>query len=93
MVEMRVGVGVKESTKKKLAWITWAGHVDKMGDEKNGKEIRCPENAGEMEARKNTEIAMGDCIESDLERVGEEWKTMTDRMSRRLLTENVLREK
>ncbi len=31
-----------------------------------------------MEKRK-TEIAMGDCIKSDLERVGEEWGKMIDR--------------
>ena len=37
------------------------------------KESRCPERGWEMEARK-TEIAMGDCNKSDLERVGEEWK-------------------
>ena len=45
-----------------------------------------------MEARK-TEIAMGDCIESDLERVGEECKTMTDRKNWRLPTHNAIREK
>ena len=67
-------VGVKESSKKKLVRST----VTKMEDEKNGKESRCPEIGEEMEARR-TEIAMGDCIESDLERVGEEWKTMIDR--------------
>ena len=50
------------------------------------------ESGGDMEARK-TEIAMGDCIESDLERVGEEWKTMIDRKNWRLPTHNVIREK
>ena len=33
MNEMRVEVGVKESSKKKLVRSTWAGHVAKMGDE------------------------------------------------------------
>ena len=35
----------------------------------------------------------GDCIKSDLERVGEECKTGIDRWNWRLLTENVEREK
>ena len=30
---MRVEVGVKESSKKKLVRSTWAGRVDKMTDE------------------------------------------------------------
>ena len=29
-----MAVGMKESSKKKLARSTWAGHVEKMGDEK-----------------------------------------------------------
>ncbi len=69
---MRVQVGVKESSKKKLARSTWAGHVEKMGDEKQA-ESGCPESEGEMEERK-TEIAMGDSIKSALEIMGEEWK-------------------
>ena len=38
-------------------------------------ESRCPESGWEMEVNK-TEIAMGDCIKSDIERVGEEWKKL-----------------
>ena len=34
MDEMRVEVGVKESSKKKFVRSTWGGHVEKMGDEK-----------------------------------------------------------
>ena len=34
---MRVEVGVKESTKNKLVRNTWAGHVEKLGDEKLAK--------------------------------------------------------
>ena len=34
---MRVQVGVKVSSKKKLARSTWAGHVEKMGDEKQAE--------------------------------------------------------
>ena len=55
---MRVEIGVKESFKKKLVRSTWAGHVEKIGDENlAGKDSRCPESGGETEARK-TEIAM-----------------------------------
>ena len=68
-----------------------SGKNNHSGRCKTGKESRCPENGGEMEARK-TEIAMGDCIKSDLERVGEEQK-MIDRRNWILLTENVVREK
>ena len=34
--ELKVAVGVKESFKKKLvrSRLTWAGHVERMGDEK-----------------------------------------------------------
>ena len=45
-----------------------------------------------MEARKS-EIAMGDCVKSDLERVGEEWKKYIGRRNWRLLKENVVRQK
>ena len=45
----------------------------KNGTLKSGKESRCPENGGQQEARK-TKIAIGDCIKSNIERVGEEWK-------------------
>ena len=38
---------------------------------------------------KETEIAMGDCIKNDLERVGEEWKN--DKRNWILLTVNVVR--
>ena len=42
---------------------TWVGRVERMRDEKWRR------GRGTMEARK-TEIAMCDCIDSDLERVG-----------------------
>ena len=37
MDEMRVEVGVNESSKKKLVRSTWAGHVPNNGDEKLAK--------------------------------------------------------
>ena len=46
MDEMRVWDGVKESSKQKLVSSTWAGQVEKMGDEKMG-EGRCPESGRE----------------------------------------------
>ena len=36
---MKLEVGVKESSKKKLVRSTWAGHVEKMGDEKLAKRV------------------------------------------------------
>ena len=58
---------MKERSKQKLARITWAGHVEKMGDEKQAKRADTQEVDGKMEARK-PEIAMGGCIKSDLEK-------------------------
>ena len=55
-----------------------SGPCGKMGDEKLAKRVpgRYPESRGEMGARKKTEIVLGDCIKSDLERVGEEWNKL-----------------
>ena len=83
---------MKERSKKKLARSTWAVHVEQIGDKKSPEMSICPENRGEMEAMK-TEIAMWDCINSNLERVGAEWKIMIDRRNRKPLTENIVREK
>ena len=58
---------------------------------KTGKVTRCPENGGEMKTRK-TEIAMGNCIKSDIERVGEK-VGKNYRSNWRRLTENIVREK
>ena len=44
--------------------------MSKMADEKLAKG-RCPESGEKMEVRK-IKTTMGDCIKSDLERVGEE---------------------
>ena len=79
-------VGVEKRSKKKLVRSTWTGHVEKMAEKKLAKE-QMPRkwrgNGGEED--KNCD---GDCIEGDLERVGEECKN--DR--RNLLTEKVVRE-
>ena len=64
---------MKESSKKKLVSSSWVGHVKKNCRLKTGKKSRSPESGREMMARK-TDIAMGDCIINDLERVGEEYK-------------------
>ena len=37
MGEMRLEIGVKESCKKKFVRSTWAGHLERMGDEKLAK--------------------------------------------------------
>ena len=68
---MRVWEGVKESCKKKLGRSTWAGHVGENGRSKTGKESRCPESGGKVKVKK-AEIAMGDYVKIDLERVEEE---------------------
>ena len=68
-------VGLKESSKKKLVRSTWAGHVERLLDDKLA-EGRCSESEEEMETRKS-EIAMEYCIKSDIERVGEEWKKLS----------------
>ena len=56
--ELRVGVGVKESFYKKLSRsvLTWAGHVERMGDEKLAQKVE-----KEKETRK-AKIAMQHCI-------------------------------
>ena len=64
-------VCMEESSKKKSVRSTWNGHVKRNGRRQIAKESRCPESGGETEAS-NIEIAMGDCIKSDLEIVGEE---------------------
>ena len=60
---MKVEVKVKGSSRKKLMHMSWS--CEKMGDEKR-TESTYPESRGEMEAGKKTEIAMGNCITSDL---------------------------
>ena len=60
-------VGVKESSKLR----TIDGLSCRKMEEEKLAESRCPECGGVMEVRK-IEIAMGDCIKSDLERGGEE---------------------
>ena len=69
---MRVKFGVKERFKKNWRGVHGLVMWEKWEIKKTGKESRCPEGGVEMEARK-TEIAMGDCIKRDLERVGETW--------------------
>ena len=67
MDEMRVWDGVKESYKQKLLSSTWAGQVEKMGDEKMGKRAGAPKVEEKMEARSDL---------SDPERVGKNGKLL-----------------
>ena len=72
MEDMRVEVGVKDSFKKKLVSrrLTWAGHVERMGDEKLTKRTDVQKMDGEGgEEDRNCD---GDCIKRDVERMGEE---------------------
>ena len=47
--------------------MTWAGRVERLGDEKLAKRARHPESGGKKETRKNEN--------SDLERVRDEYRT------------------
>ena len=70
--------------------LIWAGHVDRMGHE-NWQREQMLRKWKEKEARK-TEIAMGDCINNDPERVGQEWrKRAANKQNWRLLIETVVR--
>ena len=56
---------MKERSKKKWMRSTWPGHVDKMGDEKLAESRKRRGNGG-----KEDRNCYGDCIKSDLEKVG-----------------------
>ena len=60
---------MKKLVRSKLAW---PGLVEIMADTKQ-EETRCPKSGGGKEARKN-EIAIGDCIQGDTERIRKEWR-------------------
>ena len=64
MDEMRVEVGVKESSKKKLVR-RWVGHVEKNDRYKIGRGQKVE---GRGEECRNCD---GNCIKSDLERAGD----------------------
>ena len=49
---MRVEVGVKESSKKKLVRSTWAGDVKKLGDEKLEKRADAQKVEGNWRRRR-----------------------------------------
>ena len=66
---MRMKVGMKENSKKKLVRTTWTGDVEQMADEKLAK--RADSQKVEMRKIRNFD---GDCIRNDLERMGEEFK-------------------
>ena len=88
MGEMRLEVGVKESSKMKLARSTRTGHVDKWQMKKWQREQMPRKWRGNgCEEDRNCDW---DCIESDPERLGEECKKMIDRKNWRLLTEKVI---
>ena len=66
-----VEVGVKESLKKKLvrSGLTWAGDMERMGDEKRAKRADAQNMEGKMR-RGRPKLRWGIAL-SDLERVGE----------------------
>ena len=76
MAEMRVEVGLKKSFKNNIlvkSKLTWAGHVERIGDEKWQREQMTRTLEKKKETRKSG-TATGDCTKSDLGRVGEEWR-------------------
>ena len=72
MNELRVKFGVKESSEKKLARSTWAGHVEQMGDKKLTK-ITDTQKAEGKWRRGRPKMQWGIALKNDIERVGEEW--------------------
>ena len=87
-----MAVGMKESSKKKLVRSTWADHVERwqMKNWQRDQMSRKWMGIGSEEDQN----CDGDCIESDIERVGEECKTLPiERRYWRMLTENVVKEK
>ena len=63
----------KESINKKLvrSRLKWAGHVERMTGEKLSKSF--PESGAEIGGEKDR-LQYEDCMETDLERMGEEWR-------------------
>ena len=70
----KLEVRVNESSKKELPRSTRACHVEKR--RKNGQKRAEAQNVEGKCKRGRTEIAIGDCIKSELERVGEEWENI-----------------
>jgi len=64
---MRVEVGMKESSKKKLLKSTWFGHVQKMGDENLAKIADAQKVEGKSGERG---IAIRDCFKAIKRRRG-----------------------
>ena len=59
--------------------LTWAGHVERMGDlKKTGKERRCPES-GRERRRGRPKLRWDDYIKRDLERLGGEWRKKSNK--------------
>jgi len=58
MDELRVWDGLNKSSKKILMRSTWAGHMEKMGDEKLAKR----EDAQKVERKWRRGRPMGDCV-------------------------------
>ena len=72
MDEMKVALGVRDSSKKYLMRSTWTGHVEQW-EMKNWQREQMPRKwkGNEGEEDQNGDV---DCINSDLERVGDEWR-------------------
>ena len=71
--------------RKKLARskLKWAGHIERMGDEKLAKRSDTQKMEGKGR-RGRPRMRWEDCVKRDLERVGREWGTTAKYGSRRL---------
>ena len=94
MTKLREEIGMKKHIKMKVVGsiMRWAGHVQRMGEERLLKRAWKAEEGGERR-RGRPKLWWKDCVKRDLERAGtngQEWKTIAkDRWRWRELTKEV----
>ena len=94
MKELREEIGMKKHLKMKVAGsrMIWAGHMQRMGEDRLSKRTWKAEEGGRRR-RGRPKLRWKDCVKRDLERTGtngQEWKTIAeDRWRCRALTMKV----
>ena len=94
MKELREEIGMKKHPKMKVAGsrMRWAGHVQRMGEDRLSKRAWKAEEGGRRR-RGRPKLRWKDCVKRDLERAGtngQEWKTIVEDRGRwRTLTMKV----
>ena len=94
MKELREEVGMKKHLKMKVTGsrMRWAGHVQRMGEDRLSKRAWKAEEGGRRR-RGRPKLRWKDCVKRDLERAGtndQEWKTIAEDRGRwRALTRKV----